>query len=70
MHALAKITLDFHILGHKMASLQLKVGLVNIVRHYAIRVNSKTVEPIAASPLDSLFIPISDIYLDFQRITM
>lgn len=50
--------------------LQLKVGLVNILRHYTITVNPKTVEPITASQLDSLLTPISDIYLDFQRIVM
>lgn len=60
--------MECSLLGHKLGALQIKVGLVNIVRHYAITVNPKTVEPIVASALDSLLTPISDIYLNFQRV--
>lgn len=55
-------------LGQKFALYQIKLALLEIVRHYLITVNSKTTEPITASSLDSLLTPISPIYLDFQRI--
>lgn len=48
--------------------LQIKLALDEIVRHYSITVNSKTIEPVIASSLDSLLTPITDIYLDFKRI--
>lgn len=59
---------QFSILGKKLGMLQIKVGLVNILRHFTVTVNAKTIEPIVASPLDSLLTPINNIYLDFQRI--
>lgn len=65
---LMDIDAKISILGKKLGMLQMKVGLVNILRHYTIRVNPKTIEPIVASQLDSLLTPINDIYLDFQRI--
>lgn len=54
--------------GQKFAVFQIKLALVELVRQYSITVNSKTTEPIIASPLDSLLTPISEIYLDFARI--
>lgn len=54
--------------GQKFANYQIKLALVEIVRHYMITVNSKTTEPLIATSLDSLLTPITDIYLDFQRI--
>ncbi|XP_055298123.1 probable cytochrome P450 28a5 isoform X2 [Sitodiplosis mosellana] len=55
-------------IGQKFAGFQIKLALVEIVRRYSITVNSKTTEPIIASPLDSLLTPISEIYLDFESI--
>lgn len=49
---------------------QIKVALVEIIRHYSIKVNSKTTEPIMASSFDALLTPIGEIYLDFQRINI
>lgn len=46
---------------------QIKIGLIEIIRHFSISVNAKMCEPVHASSLDSLLTPISDIYLDFQR---
>lgn len=56
------------LLGQKFAVFQIKLALVKIIRYYSITVNSKTCEPVIASPFDSLLTPISDIYLEFQRI--
>lgn len=53
--------------GQKFAILQIKLAIVEVIRHYFVTVNSKTIEPIKASSLDSLLTPISEIYLDFQR---
>ncbi|XP_031636398.1 probable cytochrome P450 28a5 [Contarinia nasturtii] len=55
-------------LGQKFAVFQIKLALVEIFRNYSVGVNSKTIEPITACALDSLLTPISEIYLDFQRI--
>lgn len=62
------ITCSVSFAGQKFALYQIKLGIVNIIRHYSIKVNNKTVQPIIASPLDSLLTPISDIYLDFHQL--
>lgn len=66
MHSINENNLSFS--GQKFAMFQIKLALVEIVRRYSITVNSMTTEPIIASSLDSLLTPITDIYLDFQRV--
>lgn len=55
----------FSSLGRKFAVFQIKLAIVHLIQSYSISVNTKTIEPMVASPYDSLLAPISDVYLEF-----
>lgn len=55
-------------IGQRFATYQIKFGLIETIRHYSLSVNHKMTTTIAASALDSLLTPISDIHLDLYHL--
>lgn len=54
-------------IGLRFAMLQIKIGLVLLLRQYRFRVNAKTKEPIKINPKSPLVVPKNKIWIDLQR---
>ncbi|KAK9737688.1 Cytochrome P450 [Popillia japonica] len=54
-------------IGMKFAILQIKVAIIAIVRHFDIRVNEKTKEPLVIDPNHFLIFAKDGIWLDYQK---
>lgn len=55
-------------LGMKFALLQIQVGILKIVKHFEISVNSKTIEPIELDPKQLLLNPTGGIWLNLKAL--
>jgi cytochrome P450 len=56
-------------MGKRFAEIVIKTALVQVVKHFIIEVDSKTVEPITLDPHKILNSPHHGIYLNFKSVT-
>lgn len=56
------------IAGQRFGSLQIKLGVVHLIKNYRITLNNKTRVPFQFSPVSLLLDPIGGIWLDFKKI--
>lgn len=55
-------------LGMRYSTLKIKAAIVEIVSNFEISVNSRTKEPIIVKPIDFLYLPVHDIFLNYKSI--
>lgn len=54
-------------LGQRFAVLQIKIGVIRLLREFDIRINKKTIEPLVMDPKVFITRPVNPIYLDFYK---
>lgn len=55
-------------LGQKFAILQVKAGIVDVVKNYEMTVNSKTQEPLIMDPANFIILPIGGFWLNYKKL--
>lgn len=55
-------------MGMRYSTLVIKAAIVEIVKHFEITLNPRTIEPVLVRPKDFLYMPIHNIFLDYKFI--
>lgn len=55
-------------LGMRFALVQVKAGIVEIIKNFRVSVNKKTQEPLVLMPSEILTVPIGGLWLDIEKI--